>query len=56
MNLPRRWQIRSHDLHPESYLPLLLVLLAQERDALLRGALVSLDEATSRVRILPLPR
>ena len=47
-------QIRTLDLRPDQYSPRLLAVLEQERVALGAGALISVDETTSRVRILPL--
>lgn len=51
---PSVLQIRTHDLHPDAYLPVLLAVLRQEEGTLARGALISVDEGASRVRILPI--
>ncbi len=54
LTTPSVVQLRTLDLRPEQYTPRLLGVLEQERDALETGALVSVDEFTARVRILPL--
>jgi predicted nuclease of predicted toxin-antitoxin system len=47
-------QLRTRDLRPDRYTPLLIDALSQSRDALDAGALVTVSEAESRIRILPL--
>lgn len=49
-------QLRSQQLLPTEIGALVLEVLAQCREALLDGALVSVDRATARVRVLPLAR
>lgn len=49
-------QLRTADLAPESYAPLLLAALTQAADTLEDGALVTVSPRESRVRILPLRR
>jgi predicted nuclease of predicted toxin-antitoxin system len=51
---PSVLQLRTRDLHPSKYLPLLVAAIEQSADALLAGALVSVHEADARIRILPL--
>ena len=47
-------QLRTRDLRPAQYAQLLLAALEQARDALNVGALVTVNDAESRIRILPL--
>ena len=47
-------QLRTRDLRPAQYAQLLLAALEQARDALNAGALVTVSDAESRIRILPL--
>ena len=47
-------QLRTRDLRPDRYAPLLIDALSQSRDALEAGALVTVSEAEARIRILPL--
>jgi predicted nuclease of predicted toxin-antitoxin system len=47
-------QLRTRDLRPAQYAPLLISALSQSRDALEAGALVTVSDAESRIRILPL--
>lgn len=47
-------QLRTRDLRPDQYAPLLIAALSQSRDALDAGALVTVSDAESRIRILPL--
>lgn len=49
-------QLRTADLAPESYAPLLIAALTQTADTLTDGALVTVSPNESRVRILPLRR
>lgn len=51
---PSVLQLRTGDLHPDRYFPLLIAALGQARDALEQGALVSVSAAEARIRILPL--
>jgi len=47
-------QLRTRDLRPTEYAPLLIAALAQARDAIDAGALVTVSDVESRIRILPL--
>lgn len=47
-------QVRTQAATPEALLPLLLSVLEQHGDAIEAGALVTVDEAQARVRVLPL--
>ena len=51
---PSVLQIRTQKIIPGSVGTLILAVLRQEQDHFERGALVSVDETTSRVRILPI--
>lgn len=55
-NGPSVVQVRTQDVRPQTLAPLLLPLLRQCQNALEAGALLILDEARSRVRLLPLFR
>jgi hypothetical protein len=47
-------QVRTQDLAPNHLAPLVLRVLAQFREALAAGALISVDETSARARVLPL--
>ena len=47
-------QIRTQDVMPKRLGPVLALILSQHRSALEKGALLIVDEAKSRVRLLPL--
>ncbi len=47
-------QVRTHDVTPEHLEPALIDVLENNRSVLEAGCLIVLDEARSRVRILPL--
>jgi len=49
-------QLRTGDLAPDAYAPLLIAALNQTSDVLADGALVTVSPSESRVRILPLRR
>lgn len=49
-------QVRTQDVLPAGIGAVVLDVLAEHRVALERGAIVSVDETTSRVRILPVQR
>jgi len=51
---PSVFQIRTQDITPQNRLDLVLSALDEFREQLLKGALISIDEDTSRARILPL--
>lgn len=51
---PSVLQVRTQNVSPDHLRNLVLSVLAQVNDHLARGALVSLDEKSARVRILPL--
>ncbi len=53
---PSVLQLRTADLAPDVYAPLLIAALHQTADALTEGALVTVSPSESRVRILPLRR
>ncbi len=47
-------QVRTHDVLPPATAELVIAALETHADELQRGALVSIDQATARVRLLPL--
>lgn len=49
-------QVRTQDVRPESLAPLLIPVLRQYEGELLTGALLVVEEARSRIRLLPLRR
>ncbi len=49
-------QIRAQDISPDHAKDLVLNVIDQFTENLLQGALISLDEEKSRVRLLPLRR
>ncbi|MEI9475443.1 MAG: DUF5615 family PIN-like protein [Deltaproteobacteria bacterium] len=49
-------QIRAQDISPDHANNLVLNIINQFAESLLQGALISLDEEKSRVRLLPLRR
>lgn len=51
---PSVMQVRTQDVRPESLAPLLIPTLRQYESELEAGALLIVDEAKSRVRVLPL--
>jgi predicted nuclease of predicted toxin-antitoxin system len=51
---PSVLQVRTHDVLPDTIAALVLSVLADHAEALLRGALVSVDETSARVRVLPI--
>jgi len=53
-NAPSVFQIRTQDVTPQVISDLVLSVLNQFREQLLKGALISIDEDKSRARILPL--
>jgi predicted nuclease of predicted toxin-antitoxin system len=53
---PSVLQLRTADLAPDVYVPLLIAALHQTAEALADGALVTVSPSESRVRILPLRR
>lgn len=53
-NGPSVLQIRTHDVLPGAMAALVLSVLATHADDLSQGALISVDEASARVRILPI--
>jgi predicted nuclease of predicted toxin-antitoxin system len=53
---PSVFQVRARDLSPEHLGPLVLRVLRQFSAELAAGALVTVDEASQRVRLLPLSR
>jgi predicted nuclease of predicted toxin-antitoxin system len=53
---PSVLQIRAQDVLPDALGSGLLRVLREHEDALDQGAIVSLDELTARVRVLPLRR
>jgi predicted nuclease of predicted toxin-antitoxin system len=53
-NIPSVIQIRTEDLRPEGLAGRVALTLAQLRQALVDGALVTIEPARDRVRILPL--
>ena len=53
-NGPSVLQVRTQDVTPEALAPRLIALLRQVDAELTRGALIVLDESTSRIRVLPI--
>jgi predicted nuclease of predicted toxin-antitoxin system len=53
---PSVLQVRAEDLLPESIGADVVEALRDQEDLLRQGALIVIDETSSRVRILPLPR
>ena len=53
---PSVLQVRTHDVAPARLGPLLCGVLQEFQDALTKGALIVVDEARQRVRMLPLIR
>jgi predicted nuclease of predicted toxin-antitoxin system len=51
---PSILQVRTHDVLPDAIGPIVVSVLEQYLDALRGGALISVDEASARVRILPI--
>ena len=51
---PSVLQIRTHDVLPDAIGALVLRVLIDQADAISRGALISVDEVSARVRILPI--
>ena len=51
---PSVLQVRTQDVTPAHLAPIVLPVLAQFRDQLEAGSLISIDEEKSRVRILPI--
>jgi predicted nuclease of predicted toxin-antitoxin system len=51
---PSVLQIRTHDVLPDAIGKLVLEVLEDHAEALERGSLVSVDEASARLRILPI--
>jgi predicted nuclease of predicted toxin-antitoxin system len=49
-------QVRTEDVRPQNLAPLLIPLLRQYQNELEAGALLTVDEFRSRVRLLPLSR
>lgn len=49
-------QVRTQDLTPEHLGPMLVSALRQHAELLEQGALITIDEARSRSRVLPLVR
>ena len=49
-------QVRTQDVLPESLGPQVVRVLLEQRDALESGAIITIDEITARVRILPIRR
>jgi predicted nuclease of predicted toxin-antitoxin system len=47
-------QVRAQDLTPSHLAPLVLRVLRQFREALARGALISVDDTSARTKMLPL--
>ena len=47
-------QVRTQDVLPEAIEALIVKVLTDYRDALQRGAIVSVDQVLARVRILPI--
>jgi len=46
-------QLRTRDVMPDTSLAIMLAALQQHTSDLLAGALIVVDETTSRVRVLP---
>ncbi|MFM6011764.1 MAG: DUF5615 family PIN-like protein [Dolichospermum sp.] len=55
-NTPSVIQIRTQDILPSSIEDIVISALRQFEDSLLSGALVTVDKAQARVRILPINR
>jgi len=53
-NAPSVIQVRAQDLTPSHLAPLVHRVLSQFREALARGALISVDDTSARTRVLPL--
>ncbi len=53
---PSVFQVRARDVSPGHLTPLVLQVLRQFQGELASGALVTVDEASQRVRLLPLTR
>jgi len=51
---PSVFQIRTQDINPSLLEDLVLSVLAQFQENLMEGALISVDQDMSRVRILPI--
>lgn len=51
---PSVFQVRTQDLTPDALSSRVIRTLAQHRDKLATGALITLDEQRARVRILPI--
>jgi predicted nuclease of predicted toxin-antitoxin system len=51
---PSVLQIRTHDVLPDAIAGLVLAVMRDHAVAIEQGALVSVDEASARVRILPI--
>ena len=51
---PSVLQIRTHDVMPDVIGTLVLTVLADNADAVSQGALISVDKASARVRVLPI--
>ena len=49
-------QVRTQDVRPQTLAPLLIPVLRQYENELMAGALLVVDEAKSRVRLLPLSK
>lgn len=49
-------QVRTQDVRPQNLAPLLIPVLQQYESELGAGALLVVDEARSRVRLLPLTK
>ncbi len=47
-------QVRTQDVTPQHLVPLLVPVLRQHERALAAGAIITVDEAQARVRLLPL--
>lgn len=54
VDFPSVLQVRAQDVSPSHLGPLVLSVLGQFEDTLKSGALISIDEAGSRARILPI--
>jgi predicted nuclease of predicted toxin-antitoxin system len=54
--LPSVVQVRTQDVRPASLAPLLIPLLRRFENELIAGALLVVDEAQSRLRLLPLKK
>lgn len=51
---PSVLQVRTHNVLPDAIGALVVSVLSEHADAIAQGALVSVDEVSARVRILPL--